>query len=353
MEKQITIIIPTYNMEKYIGRCLDSLLIPEIDMVEVLVVNDGSKDRSSEIAHNYAERYPDSIRVIDKPNGNYGSCINAALPQATGRYVRILDADDIFDTESFSSFVKKLPNISTDLVITEYREYQADGSIKHVKPYFDTVPEYGSSIDVNNSEIMSGEHFIKMHRISYKTDLIRRIDYRQTEGISYTDTEWAVIPLYHCKNFTCLDIIVYHYFLGREGQTVSPEKISKSINQLVTVFFRLIDFYNDYPTDSPLKKSLFIMTYYRLEFLCFTAMKYWDGSIAEMFKDFDYRLKSKNNDLYRSLNNIYYDEGMRFKFIKDIRTNNYPQSYSIPLWCRVSLSFKIRFGLFRKKFLSK
>ena len=96
MEKQISIIIPTYNMEAYIGKCLDSLLIPEFDQVEVLVVNDGSKDRSSEIAHRYADRYPDSIRVIDKPNGNYCSCINAALPQCTGRrhlrHRRILQA---------------------------------------------------------------------------------------------------------------------------------------------------------------------------------------------------------------------------------------------------------------------
>lgn len=340
-------------MEKYIGRCLDSLLIPEIDQVEVLVVNDGSNDRSSEIAHSYADQYPNSIRVIDKPNGNYGSCINAALPQATGRYVRLLDADDVFDTESFSSFVKELPSINTDLVITEYRTHEADGSIKHIKSYFNIIPEYGLPIEVNNSEIMSGEHYMQMHRMSYKTDLLRSIDYRQTEGISYTDTEWAMIPLYHCKDFTCLNVIVYHYFLGREGQTVSPEKISKSINQLVTVFFRLVDFYNDYPTDNPLKRSLFKMTYYRLEFLCFTAIKYWDGSIAEIFKDFDHKLKVKNNDLYRSLNNIYYDEGMRFKFITDIRSKNYPQSYSIPLWRRALLSFKLRFGLFRKKFLSK
>lgn len=106
MEKQISIIIPTYNMEKYIGQCLDSLLIPEFDEVEILVVNDGYKDRSSEIAHSYANRYPDSIRVIDKSNGNYGSCINAALPVATGRYVKILDADDSFDTAEISKFYR-------------------------------------------------------------------------------------------------------------------------------------------------------------------------------------------------------------------------------------------------------
>ena len=75
--KVISIAIPTYNMEQWLNRCLDSVVIPEIiDKVEIIVVNDGSRDRSSEIAHSYADRYPDSVIVIDKENGNYGSCVN-------------------------------------------------------------------------------------------------------------------------------------------------------------------------------------------------------------------------------------------------------------------------------------
>ena len=69
MEKQISIIIPTCNMERYISQCLESLLIPNLSDVEILVINDGSKDRSSDIAHDYERRFPESIRVIDKPNG--------------------------------------------------------------------------------------------------------------------------------------------------------------------------------------------------------------------------------------------------------------------------------------------
>ncbi|MDE5929626.1 MAG: glycosyltransferase family 2 protein, partial [Muribaculaceae bacterium] len=138
MEKQISIIIPTYNMEKYIGKCLDSLLTPEFEQVEVLVVNDGSKDRSSEIAHGYADRYSGSIRVIDKPNGNYGSCINAALPLATGRYVKVLDADDTFDTEAFSELVRMLADIDDDVVVTPFTVVDTDGNIL-VSQGFDTA----------------------------------------------------------------------------------------------------------------------------------------------------------------------------------------------------------------------
>ena len=86
-------------MESLLPRCLDSLIINKnLEKLEVWVVNDGSKDRSSVIGHQYEERYPGVINVIDKPNGNYGSCINAALPKCTGKYVKILDSDDSFDT---------------------------------------------------------------------------------------------------------------------------------------------------------------------------------------------------------------------------------------------------------------
>ena len=105
MEKILTIIIPTYNMEKYLDKCLTSLIIEDkklMKLLEVLVVIDGAKDRSSEIGHTYQDKYPETFRVIDKENGNYGSCINRGLKEAKGKYVKVLDADDSFDNGNFS-----------------------------------------------------------------------------------------------------------------------------------------------------------------------------------------------------------------------------------------------------------
>ena len=86
MEKILTIVIPTYNMQDYLRRCLESLIVPEKQMkqLEVLVINDGSKDNSSAIAHEYQDKYHDTFRVIDKGNGNYGSCVNRGLQEAKG-----------------------------------------------------------------------------------------------------------------------------------------------------------------------------------------------------------------------------------------------------------------------------
>ena len=102
MEKLLTIIIPTYNMEKYLDKCLSSLIVDDKELMtqlEVLVVIDGAKDRSSEIAHTYQDKYPDTYVVIDKENGNYGSCINRGLKEASGKYVKVLDADDYEEPE--------------------------------------------------------------------------------------------------------------------------------------------------------------------------------------------------------------------------------------------------------------
>jgi glycosyltransferase involved in cell wall biosynthesis len=109
---------------------LESLLIPSIDAVEVLVVNDGSKDSSSAIAHEYAAMYPKSIVVIDKENGNYGSCINRGLKAATGKYIKVLDADDSFDTENFEQYVQLLKTVNVDMLLTDYVIVNEQGDVK-------------------------------------------------------------------------------------------------------------------------------------------------------------------------------------------------------------------------------
>lgn len=127
-EKLLSIIVPTYNMERYLSRCLDSLLVSSIiEYIEILVVNDGSKDQSSAIAHNYQERYPQSVKVIDKENGGYGSVLNIGLLNASGKYLKICDSDDWFDSEAFRDFVFQLSKLDTDVVYNSYSKEYLNG----------------------------------------------------------------------------------------------------------------------------------------------------------------------------------------------------------------------------------
>ena len=108
-------------MEPYLRHCLDSLIIDKgMDELEVFVINDGSKDRSSKIAREYQDKYPNTFYVIDKVNGNYGSCINRGLKEATGKYIKVLDADDCFNARALQDVIQRLMNIDTDVILTNY-----------------------------------------------------------------------------------------------------------------------------------------------------------------------------------------------------------------------------------------
>ena len=236
MEKILTIVIPTYNMQDYLRRCLDSLIVPEeqINQLEVLVVNDGSKDNSSVIAHEYQSKYPETFRVIDKENGNYGSCINRGLKEAAGKYIKVLDADDYYDNVAFAQLLKQLCVCDTDLVITPCDIVNQKQEIIRTIA-FDLEEQKTLSADVFNKTMD-----LSMHCICYRTELLRSIHYVQTEGISYTDTEWAILPLAAVRNLTFYKLHVYKYFIGREGQTVGPGNYLKYNAHLSKIWKKII-----------------------------------------------------------------------------------------------------------------
>ena len=219
MQKLLSIIIPTYNMQVLLDQCLTSLILDDKDLrekLDVIIVNDGSTDRSSEIAHGYTEKYPDMFSVIDKPNGNYGSCINAALPFVKGKYVRILDADDSYHTDELSQYLDALELLDVELVLSDYEKVNTDGLSFFKSKYPFKVKEVFPFIDVPEGL------FIAMHSVAYLSDIFKRIDYHQTEGVSYTDLEWVFHPMSKVRTVYYYDKVIYKYLEGREGQTVDP-----------------------------------------------------------------------------------------------------------------------------------
>lgn len=233
--KLLSIIIPTYNMEKYLSRCLDSLLIKEdLNLLEVWIVNDGSKDKSSEIGHQYADKYPGVFHVIDKPNGNYGSCINAALKVLTGKYVKVLDSDDYFNTNALISIIRRLKKTNIDVILTDF-------TVKDITIGTESLVELNliknKEIELNQNETPQFE----MHAIIYKSSLLKDINYQQTEGISYTDTEWTFYPMLKAKNLIYFKDNLYQYIMGREGQTVGFESFCRNIEMMEQILIRILD----------------------------------------------------------------------------------------------------------------
>ena len=244
MDKLLTVIVPTYNMEHLLPRCLDSLVVDDQatwEKLEVLVVNDGSKDASSAIAHEYQRKYPNVFRVIDKENGNYGSCINCGLKDAVGKYVKILDADDYFISTSLNKLLERLEDIDVDVVITNF---------SMVNPRGDVVADKSFSLPENKvtdfAQLYTTNTFscIEMHAIAYLRENLIKMGYRQTEGISYTDQEWMFLPMSVAKSFYYLPENLYQYLVGRDGQTVDPSEFFKNIGQYFVVLLNTMEFYD-------------------------------------------------------------------------------------------------------------
>lgn len=232
MGKILSVCVPSYNMEKYLNRCIDTFLVPEvIDQLEIIIVNDGSTDGTLAIANEYKEKYPQSIVVIDKPNGHYGSCVNASLKVATGKYFRIVDADDWVDSNALVQFVEALEKFDVDCVCTKRTLHNFNDNT--------VTSDDSKGITFQGCLDLNKDHFpiqyLRMHNLTYSMSLLRRIHYTQTEGVCYTDTEYSYTPLSYAQKVAFVDVSLYQYFVGRGDQSMSQEVLKKNVTHLTTV----------------------------------------------------------------------------------------------------------------------
>lgn len=308
MEKLLTVAIPAYNMEKYIGRCLDSITnIKNTQGLEILIINDGSKDNTLTIAQEYEKRYPNIIKVIDKPNGGWGTAINKAIELATGKYFKILDSDDWFETKAFSEFLQLLDNINVDLVATSFSYEYASGTNKS-----DIYPLELCNHIIPFSEYLRTQHHNKhlpMATITFKTKLLQD-NHIQVAEKYYADIEYNLIPLIYVKNIFFSQLVLYKYWIGREGQSTSLAGYNTHLDDFLRMSKRVVSFYKsnvingDIDTKKMYKKDLLNIlrfSYYLLLSPQFAGEK--KESISKC-SNLDIYIKQEVPDLYKLLNRV-------------------------------------------------
>lgn len=254
MQKTLSIIVPTYNMEALLRNDLQSLVVEKdlLDRIEVLVVNDGSKDRSSEIAHEFESTYPSIFKVIDKPNGNYGSCINTGLKMATGKYVKIMDADDSLLSHNFGCLIKRLSEIDADLVLSDYIKYYGEDDQVAIN-YDLPCDKILKAVDYYESPALKD---IQLPAVTYRREIFRTIHYHQTEGISYTDMEWCFSPMSQVEKIYYMNLPVYRYLLNREGQTMDAQVQLRRFSNVLTSLTTMVNTYAVIEADDEVKSYL-------------------------------------------------------------------------------------------------
>ncbi|MGM9705811.1 MAG: glycosyltransferase family 2 protein [Prevotella sp.] len=217
MNKIVTIIISAYNKTQYIERCVHSLIGKNVSKAEIIIVNDGSTDETSVIAHELSKKC-ESVIVLDKENGHQGSCVNAAMQIATGIYVRMLDADDFFDTEAFDKYLELLGKTDVDMVVTGH---VIDGKQENVIAPVNV--DYNKVLRLENIDFRKSGNAecIGMHGITYRTEILKTHNIRMTEHCSFTDAEFCYYPMKHCQTVMFIKDVLYHYQTNIDGQESS------------------------------------------------------------------------------------------------------------------------------------
>lgn len=238
MNKTLTVSIAAYNVEQYLAQTLDSFLAQDIlDEIEVLIVDDGSKDSTARIAAEYEKRYPGTFRLLSKQNGGHGSTINTGIQHATGRYFKIVDGDDWVNTSDFAGLVKSLRNVDSDIVACHYVEVD-EGTGKETPILFKGV-EYGVEADYDS---MLQKTELYMHQITMKTKILQDNHITMDEHCFYVDTEYIILPIPFLHTITFLDLRVYMYRVGQMTQSVSKQGRIRHIEDHVKVTKRLTEY---------------------------------------------------------------------------------------------------------------
>lgn len=226
--KLLTIVIPVYKVEDYIRRCLDSLVVDSIWMekMDVLIVNDGTPDKSADISREYTIKYPKTFRQIDKENGGHGSVLNIGCKEAYGKYIRFLDSDDWF--VNIELMLEKLEQTDVDLVISHIVDHCPNNEIcedKVINVEFDKV------YDTNQFDWLGNKtsHIVGLHRCIFKTSLFESHLPLFPEKQSYDDIILNVFPIVKAETMIFWDFVIYHYDMDRPGQSISQHSSTKKI----------------------------------------------------------------------------------------------------------------------------
>ena len=245
--KYISFAIPCYNSQDYMAHAIESIL-PGGEDVEIIIVNDGSKDDTLKIAREYEGKYPDIVRVVDKENGGHGDAVTAGLTHASGSYFKVVDSDDWLDEESLHKILALLRRFQDegeeiDMLVSNY-VYEKVG-VEHKKciHYRNVLPqdEIFHWQDIGHFRI---DQYILMHSVIYRTDLLKLIQLRLPKHTFYVDNIYVYYPLPHVRKMYYLDVDFYRYYIGREDQSVNEKVMISRVDQQIYVTKTMIDMYD-------------------------------------------------------------------------------------------------------------
>ena len=254
MSKLLTIVVPVYKVEPYINKCLDSCLIYKsngqgekvldddlMNQLEVIIVNDGTPDRSAEMSREYAKRYPQTFRQIDKENGGHGSAWNVGMKEATGKYLRFLDSDDWLT--NLDRLMLDLQHCEADVVLNPFEVCSlTDENIVIPAPDISGAqkPCDGShSYPITKEIWMDFSHKysnVNFWGVTYKTEILKPLWPLFAEKVMYDDYILTWAPLIYGRSCVSFDYVLYNYLVGRPGNSMTVSDQEKRARSYAKCF---------------------------------------------------------------------------------------------------------------------
>ena len=246
--KLLSIAVPCYNSEAYMSKCIDSLLVGGNE-VEIIIVDDGSTDRTAEIADTYAAEYPDIIKVVHKKNGGHGSAVNAGIENATGLYFKVVDSDDWVKEIAYRKILTTIEELMggderVDMFISNF-VYNKENENRHKVMRYNTMFPIEQIFPWTDIKRISKSHYLLMHSVIFRTKLLRDCGLKLPEHTFYVDNIYVFNPLPFVKNMYYLDVNFYYYYIGRSDQSVNEKIMISRIDQQIRVNKLMVDYYTE------------------------------------------------------------------------------------------------------------
>lgn len=241
MNKLLTISIAAYNVEEYLNKLIDSIIASDsLDKIEVLIVNDGSKDRTAEIAEKYHDRFPNSIFLINKANGGHGSTINKGIENANGKYFKVIDGDDWVNPEELKKVINVLEKENSDVLVCDFEEHYINSNV--VKRICYKQLDVQKTIAFNKA--CEKLDRLVFHAVIFKTELLKKMDVKIDEHCFYVDTEYVLYPTPYLKTLAYYPFALYCYRLGDINQSMSISSLQKNVNQHIQVSKHTLEYFS-------------------------------------------------------------------------------------------------------------
>ena len=246
--KLLTIVIPSYNAGGFLRDCVGSVVSApgirdRLEELEILIVDDGSTDDTAEAAEGLCREYPGTCLLFRKENGGHGSCINLGILRATGRYFKVLDADDQLEPSELTGFLDVLGSVDADVVASDFLCIEeGTGKLLGKKRAAPRNGLYGRTVDLEKVRI---DKVIKMHSFTVRTAVLQEHFRPIDEHMFYVDQEFITYPVPYIHRVYYDRRFLYRYRLGRKGQSMSPEILKENRRMHRAVIDRLIGFYRE------------------------------------------------------------------------------------------------------------